>query len=138
MKHRLYSDRVLQLSDDVSMIILLPPVDQVCLLPGHDENHLEPSLHSCIDVPLHVFEISKSVSTFFILEMTFTTVFKISGNCITAIGLRHVRNTRCVLTKDMSKPQQSSKFWFNVSSKFDVTLHLHYYLMYRPTRWSIT
>ena len=55
--HRLYSLEVIELSSDVSLILLLPPVDEVCSMFNHSDSlNQVPNL---IYLPLKIFELSK-------------------------------------------------------------------------------
>lgn len=54
--HRLYSLEVIELSPDVSFILLLPPVDEVCSIFNHGDTLQGPNL---IYLPLKIFELSK-------------------------------------------------------------------------------
>ncbi|KAI2804518.1 Ankyrin-repeat and fibronectin type III domain-containing 1 [Blomia tropicalis] len=53
--HRLYSLEVIELSSDVSLILLLPPVDEVCSMFNHSDSlNQVPNL---IYLPLKIFEL---------------------------------------------------------------------------------
>ncbi|XP_063886199.1 ankyrin repeat and fibronectin type-III domain-containing protein 1-like isoform X3 [Scylla paramamosain] len=54
-QHRLYCGEVLELSPDVSLLLIMPPVDAVCCAPGQEDALLsQPSLTT---LPLQIFEM---------------------------------------------------------------------------------
>lgn len=55
--HRLYDVEVIELSKDVSFLLLLPPVENVCLVPGQSDELSERKEFQSI--PVQVFEICK-------------------------------------------------------------------------------
>ncbi len=55
--HRVYDMEVIELSEDVSFLLLLPPVENVCSVPGHTEEITENP--SYLTLPVQVFEKSK-------------------------------------------------------------------------------
>lgn len=57
MDHRLYYLEVLEFGPDVSMIVVLPPPDQICTGPGQKDE--TPS--TCINLPIYMFEMCMSV-----------------------------------------------------------------------------
>ena len=59
VSHRLYDVEVVELSEDVSIILLLPPVECVCSVPGHQEAEVSPNTLQCLSLPVQVFEMSK-------------------------------------------------------------------------------
>jgi len=56
MDHRLYHLEVLSFGPDVSMIVVLPPPDQICTGPGQKDE--TPFSH--ISLPIYVFEMRTS------------------------------------------------------------------------------
>ncbi|XP_054722612.1 ankyrin repeat and fibronectin type-III domain-containing protein 1-like [Uloborus diversus] len=53
--HRFYDVEVIELSNDVSFLLVLPPVDSVCSVPGQcDEITSRPD---CIPLPIQIFEM---------------------------------------------------------------------------------
>ncbi|KFM56979.1 Ankyrin repeat and fibronectin type-III domain-containing protein 1, partial [Stegodyphus mimosarum] len=53
--HRYYDVEVIELSEDVAFILVLPPVDSVCSVPGQcDEITSRPD---CIPLPIQIFEM---------------------------------------------------------------------------------
>lgn len=54
---RLYDIEVIELSADVSMMLLLPDAQNVCAAPGHSAD--ERTNQTCAMLPIQVFEISK-------------------------------------------------------------------------------
>ncbi len=65
--HRVFDIEVIELSEDVSFLLLLPPVENVCSVPGHTEEITENP--SYLTLPVQVFEKSKCIS--FILLVIF-------------------------------------------------------------------
>ena len=57
ISHRLYDLEVIELSEDVSFILLLPAIEGVCSIPGHSEEIMEQP--GFITLPVQVFEMSK-------------------------------------------------------------------------------
>jgi len=55
---RLYDMEVIELSADVSMMLILPDAQNVCAAPGHIADH-ERTNQKCAMLPIQVFEISK-------------------------------------------------------------------------------
>ncbi|XP_045027299.1 uncharacterized protein LOC116919246 isoform X4 [Daphnia magna] len=55
MQHRIYEDEVIELSPDVSVILLLPPPDSVCAVAGQSEALFHRP--EFLSVPLQVFEM---------------------------------------------------------------------------------
>ncbi|XP_069999983.1 ankyrin repeat and fibronectin type-III domain-containing protein 1 isoform X4 [Penaeus vannamei] len=54
-QHRLYCGEVLELSPDVSLLLVMPPVDAVCSAPGQEDAIMsQPSLTT---IPLQIFEM---------------------------------------------------------------------------------
>lgn len=50
---------VIELSEEVSFILVLPPVDSVCSVPGQCDELTARS--DCIPLPIQIFEMSKSI-----------------------------------------------------------------------------
>ena len=57
VSHRIYDLEVIELSEDVSFILLLPPSEGVCSVPGHREEITQNPNY--IMLPVQVFEMSK-------------------------------------------------------------------------------
>ena len=57
VSHRLYDLEVIELSEDVSFLLLLPPIESVCSVPGHNEDITDQP--DCLMLPVQVFEMSK-------------------------------------------------------------------------------
>lgn len=57
--HRLYSLEVIELSPDVSFILLLPPVDEVCSISTNYSADSLTTIPNLIYLPLKIFELSK-------------------------------------------------------------------------------
>lgn len=57
ISHRLYDLEVIELSNEVSFILLLPPIEGVCSIPGHSEEIMEQPGY--LTLPVQVFEMSK-------------------------------------------------------------------------------
>ncbi|XP_064627052.1 ankyrin repeat and fibronectin type-III domain-containing protein 1-like isoform X3 [Lineus longissimus] len=55
ISHRLYDLEVIELSDDVSFLLLLPPVEHVCSVPGHNDELS--SKEGFLTPPVQVFEM---------------------------------------------------------------------------------
>lgn len=55
MQHRIYEDEVIELSPDVSVILLLPPPDSVCAVAGQSEALFHRP--EFLSVPVQVFEM---------------------------------------------------------------------------------
>ena len=55
--HRVYDMEVIELSEEVSFLLLLPPVENVCSVPGHTEEITENPNY--LTLPVQVFEMSK-------------------------------------------------------------------------------
>uniref|UniRef100_A0A061QLM3 Putative fibronectin/RAS containing n=1 Tax=Cupiennius salei TaxID=6928 RepID=A0A061QLM3_CUPSA len=53
--HRYYDVEVIELSEDVSFILVLPPVDSVCSVPGQCDEITSRS--DCIPLPIQIFEM---------------------------------------------------------------------------------
>lgn len=62
VSHRLYDMEVIELSEDVSFILLMPPVEGVCSVPGHQEDDAAQNALQCISLPVQVFEMSECPS----------------------------------------------------------------------------
>lgn len=59
VEHRLYDYEVLEFSPTISMIVLLPPRNQVCSIPATDPQPEVSSRQSdLISIPLKTFEMS--------------------------------------------------------------------------------
>ena len=52
--HRLYEAEVIEISSDVSFILIVPRLHNVCAVPGH----MEEANRGCIMLPVQVFEMS--------------------------------------------------------------------------------
>lgn len=59
--HRLYDVEVIEMSKDVSFFLLLPPVEDVCIVPGRETDPFTKHNDLCA-LPVQVFEISKYFS----------------------------------------------------------------------------
>ncbi|ELU07569.1 hypothetical protein CAPTEDRAFT_200192, partial [Capitella teleta] len=57
VSHRLYDVEVIELSEDVSFLLLLPPVEGVCSVPGHQEDTPAQRALQCLSLPVQVFEM---------------------------------------------------------------------------------
>ena len=57
VSHRLFDLEVIELSEDVSMLLVLPPIENVCSIPGHQDQGKQPEKH--IHLPVQVFEMSE-------------------------------------------------------------------------------
>ena len=55
MAHRVYDMEVIELSDEVSFLLLLPPVESVCIVPGETKEVKKGHLF----LPGQIFEMSK-------------------------------------------------------------------------------
>lgn len=55
--HRIYDVEVIEFSNDVSFILILPPVEEVCLVPGQNDTMTEKKDLTLL--PVQVFEMSK-------------------------------------------------------------------------------
>lgn len=53
---RIYEAEVIELNPEVSLVLLLPPVDSVCSAPGQKDDVTERT--DCVLLPLQVFEMS--------------------------------------------------------------------------------
>nr|XP_042907399.1 uncharacterized protein LOC107442546 [Parasteatoda tepidariorum] len=53
--HRLFDNEVIELNSDVSLLLLLPPVNSVCAAPGQKDCITERK--DCVLLPLQIFEI---------------------------------------------------------------------------------
>lgn len=53
--HRLFTGEVLELNSDVTLLLLLPPLDAVCCVPGQEDILLTQA--SLMALPLHTFEM---------------------------------------------------------------------------------
>ncbi|CAI8044669.1 Ankyrin repeat and fibronectin type-III domain-containing protein 1, partial [Geodia barretti] len=54
-KHQLYCQEVIELSEDISLILILPPSDQVCTPPGSTDHFAK--LSDFVALPINTFEI---------------------------------------------------------------------------------
>jgi hypothetical protein len=54
-KHQLYSHEVIELNEDISLLLILPPSDQVCTPPGSTDHFLK--LSDFVALPINTFEI---------------------------------------------------------------------------------
>jgi hypothetical protein len=59
VSHRLYDLEVIEMSNDVAFLLVLPPVESVCSVPGHHEEITQ--LPNYTMLPVQMFEMSKSV-----------------------------------------------------------------------------
>ncbi len=57
VSHRMYDLEVIELNEDVSFILLLPPIESVCSIPGHSEEITEKPMY--LTKPVQAFEMSK-------------------------------------------------------------------------------
>ena len=57
VSHRFYDIEVIEMSSDVSFLLLLPPAENVCSVPGHHEEITQ--LPNYTMLPVQVFEMSK-------------------------------------------------------------------------------
>ncbi|CAI8044670.1 Ankyrin repeat and fibronectin type-III domain-containing protein 1, partial [Geodia barretti] len=57
-KHQLYCQEVIELSEDISLILILPPSDQVCTPPGSTDHFAK--LSDFVALPINTFEISET------------------------------------------------------------------------------
>ncbi len=57
--HRLYDAEVFELSDEVSVVMILPSTDLVCSVPGIGETVHCSRNNKFTSLPLQVFELSK-------------------------------------------------------------------------------
>ena len=55
--HRLYDLEVIELNEDVSCILMLPPVESVCTIPGHHEEITQQPTSTLL--PVQIFEMSE-------------------------------------------------------------------------------
>ena len=55
--HRLYDLEVIELNEDVSCILVLPPVESVCTVPGHHEEITQQPTSTLL--PVQIFEMSE-------------------------------------------------------------------------------
>lgn len=55
--HRLHDLEVIELNEDVSCILILPPVESVCTIPGHHEEITQQPTSTLL--PVQIFEMSK-------------------------------------------------------------------------------
>ncbi|KAG8179257.1 hypothetical protein JTE90_006156 [Oedothorax gibbosus] len=53
--HRIYESEVIELNSEVSLILLLPPVDSVCSAPGQKDDVADRT--DCVLLPLQIFEM---------------------------------------------------------------------------------
>lgn len=77
--HRLYDLEVMEFSNDVTFLLVLPPVEDVCIVPG--QHNLLSEKKDFMLLPVQVFEMSKHLqtSTVFIL---FTNI-----NCLYSLDI---------------------------------------------------
>ncbi|CAL1274010.1 unnamed protein product [Larinioides sclopetarius] len=54
-EHRIYDREVIELNTEVSLILLLPPVDSVCSAPGQKDDVTDRT--DCVLLPLQIFEM---------------------------------------------------------------------------------
>ena len=57
VSHRLYDLEVIDVSDDVTFLLLLPPADSVCSVPGNRQQLTNKPGY--ITLPIKVFEMSE-------------------------------------------------------------------------------
>jgi hypothetical protein len=62
--HHVYTAEVLEISPDVSVILLLPPSDRLCTVPGHMKATLINEYANFITLPLPMFEMSELLVLF--------------------------------------------------------------------------
>lgn len=55
--HRLYDLEVMEFSNDVTFLLVLPPVEDVCIVPGQRDLLIEK--RDFMLLPIQVFEMSK-------------------------------------------------------------------------------
>lgn len=55
--HRMYDMEVIEFSNDVTFILILPPVENVCIVPGQSDELIEKQ--DLMLLPVQVFEMSK-------------------------------------------------------------------------------
>lgn len=60
--HRIYDVEVIEFSNDVAFILILPPVEEVCLVPGQNDTMTEKKDLTLL--PVQVFEMSKWIFAF--------------------------------------------------------------------------
>ncbi|XP_013792543.1 uncharacterized protein LOC106476429 [Limulus polyphemus] len=63
--HRIYNLEVIELSPDVSFLLMIPPTDYVCSVPGQTDDFL--SRADCIPLPVQIFEM--------VHMMTYNSIF---------------------------------------------------------------
>lgn len=62
--HRLYDLEVMEFSNDVTFLLVLPPVEDVCIVPG--QQNLLSEKKDFMLLPVQVFEMSKYYGVLFI------------------------------------------------------------------------
>ena len=55
--HQLYKYEAIELNEDITFLLLLPPAEQVCTPPGSSDHFA--SLSDFVALPINTFEISK-------------------------------------------------------------------------------
>ncbi len=59
--HQLYKYEAIELSEDITFLLMLPPPEQVCTPPGSSDHFA--SLSDFVALPINTFEISKYASS---------------------------------------------------------------------------
>jgi hypothetical protein len=93
ISHRLYDLEVIELSGNVSFLLLLPPVEHVCSVPGHNDELS--SKEGFLTPPVQVFEMGKlspSLHLFYLVKMYIN-----SQRIHTKCTLIHRIHTKCTL-----------------------------------------
>lgn len=57
LHHQLYKYEAIELSEDITFLLLLPPAEHVCTAPGSSDHFA--SLSNFVALPINTFEISK-------------------------------------------------------------------------------
>ncbi|XP_041363678.1 ankyrin repeat and fibronectin type-III domain-containing protein 1-like [Gigantopelta aegis] len=120
--HRLYDLEVIELSPDISFILVLPPAEDVFIVPGQTEELTD--RHNLIFLPVQVFEMIH-MSTY---QQTFIT---------------HYSRLSSILEMDINLAQQAQRQAFSpdevsiAKDRVDVMIQLqqHLDMLWKSVRW---
>ena len=69
VSHRIYDLEIAEMSEDATFILLMPPVERVCSVPGCTEAARR-NASPCTYLPIQVFEMSESITSQVIIQLT--------------------------------------------------------------------
>ena len=115
MCHRIYTSEVLELSSDVSLLLILPPVDSVCCVPGQEDPLL--SQPGFMALSLHTFEmihmgtyqgdlLGRYARLSYILEMDTLMAQHASREAFSQAEVKETKDRLCQLHQFQSQLEQ--------------------------------